>query len=208
MDERCSFLLISCGLIGLGGCLALIVGNVVGSIVVPNHDWIADTVSDLAAGKYERIQDFALFGYAAALIACAVGAAHYHLGGKSWTGGVFCLTLLALTVTVIGARDEYGDADHDGIVIHVYLVYALGVLFAATPFLMAGGMGREAPHLKWIAVVCGLLWIVAAPIFFFLPTGIDGLYERGLGLISIAWTGTLSWMLLRAGYFRARRGVL
>ena len=203
-DERCSFMLISCGLIGLGGCLALVGGNVIGSIVVPDHDWIADTISDLAAGRYERIQDFALFGYAAALIACAIGAAHHHLGGRRWTGGVFCLALLAFTVTVIGARDEYGDADSDGIVIHIYLVYALGVLFAAAPLLMAGGMGREAQRFRWISIGCAALWILTAPIFFFLPTGIDGLYERGLGLISIVWISTLSWMLFRAGFFQAR----
>ena len=157
MDGRCSFLLITCGLIGLAGCLALIVGNAVGSVVVPNHDWIADTVSDLAAGKYERIQDVALFGYAAALNACAIGAAHYHLGGRRWTGGVLCLTMLSLTITVIGARDEYGDADSGGVVIHIYLVYGLGVLFAVAPFLIAGGMGREAPAFKWISIACALL---------------------------------------------------
>ncbi len=199
MGERCPFLLITCAVIGFGGCAALIAGNVVGSIVVPDYNWIADTVSDLGAGEYERIQDFAIYGYAAALIACAIGSANDHRGQKRWSAGVFCLALLALTLAVIGARDEYGDADHDGVVIHTYLVYALGVLFAAAPLLMAAGMGRAASHYKSIAIGCAVLWTVAAPVFFFLPTGIDGVYERGLGLISIVWVSTLSWLLLMTG---------
>lgn len=202
MNERCSFLLITCGVIGFGGCLAAIIGNIAGGMLVPDYDWVADTISDLGAGKYEWIQDFAIYAYVGSLIACAIGAAHHHLGGKRWSSGIFCLTLLALTVTVIGARDEYGDSDHDGIVIHQYLVYGLGVLFAVMPLLMAKGMGREAPHYRWMSMATAFLWTIAAPVFFFLPTGIDGLYERGLGLIAIFWVSTFSWLLFQAG----RRG--
>lgn len=203
MARPCPILLTACGIVGMLGSLALVAGNVVGSMVVPGHDWVADTVSDLAAGKYEFIQDVSLYGYAAALLACAIGAAHYHLGTGRWSVGILCLTLLALMVVIIGARNEYGDGDEEGIVLHIYFVYVLGALFAAAPFLMARGMGREARSFRWIALTCGALWALAAPIFFFLPTGWDGAWERGLGLITVVWIVSLSWLLLRAGWRRS-----
>lgn len=191
-------LLLAAGGIAIAGSVALISGNVIGSMVVPGHDWIADTVSDLAAGRYEIIQDVALYGYAASLIACALGAAHLHQDGTRWNLGICCLALLAMCVVIIGARNEYGDQDKDGVVIHIYVVYALGVLFSALFLLMARGMGGVAKPYALISYCCAGLWSVGAPIFFFMPTGYDGAFERGLGVITVIWVTAFSWMLISA----------
>ena len=162
-------------------------GNVVGSIVVPGHDFIADTVSDLAAGRYEIIQDVALYGFAASLLALSLAAAHLHNGRIRWSILTFSLALLAVCVVIIGARNEYGDSDTGGVVIHIYLVYALGGLFF-TAFLIGGLSGRRvASYLPPVSWACLALWTVGAPTFFFLPTGWDGLWERGLGVICAVW---------------------
>lgn len=192
-------LLIFCGAIGLIGSVMLAVGNIVGSMVVPGHDWVADTVSDLAAGEHEIIQDFSLYGYAAALIACAIGAAHYHLGRGWWSIGVLSLTLLALLVTLVGARNEYGDGDDEGLVLHIYFVYGLGVLFTVAPFAMARGMGIDGAVYRWIAWITGAFWAIGAPIFFFLPTEWDGAWERGLGVVTMVFIMALSVLLIQAG---------
>ncbi len=176
-----------CAAIAVLGSISLIAGNVVGSLVVPGHNWVSDTVSDLAAGRYEIIQDVALYGYAGALVAAAIGAAHSHSGGWQWSVGIFGLTLLALCVVVIGARNEYGDNDNEGVVIHIYVVYALGVLFTATFLAMAKGLGRHSRTLEWLSYICAGLWSVGAVIFFLLPTDIDGIWERGLGIITVVW---------------------
>ena len=84
--------------------------------------------------------DFSLFTFAAGLAGLAVAAAHAHLGGRRWAWGVICLLVLAGLVMVIGARDEYGDGDDTGVVIHVYLVWGLGAVFTAMPLLMATGL--------------------------------------------------------------------
>lgn len=194
---RSPHLLVICAVIGFAGSAVLILGNIVGSLVVPNYDWVADSVSDLAAGPSDIIQDVALYGYAAALGACAVGAAHDHLGGKRWSGGILCLMLLATVVTIIGARNEYGDGDREGVVIHIYLVYALGALFLAAPLLMAHGMGRVGATFERVALGCAVVWGIGAPVFFMVPTSIDGLVERGLGLVTVVWVGSLCWVLLR-----------
>lgn len=199
IEDHSPLLLIVCGLLGFFGAASLIVTNAIGSMVVPDHDWMADTVSDLAAGEYEWIQDFGLHAYAAGLLACAIASAHYHLGTGKWSLGILCLAVLALCVEIIGARNEYGDGDDEGIVIHIYLVYGLGVFFTAAPLLMASGLGRIRPIYKWISIGCGLLWAGAAPVFFLLPTGIDGAWERGLGIITIVWVCILSWIFLSVG---------
>jgi hypothetical protein len=185
--ERSPHLLVACAIVGCLGSIALFVGNVVGSIVVPNYDWVADTVSDLAAGPYEIIQDVALYGYAAALGALAVAAAHDHLGGLRWSGGILCLMLLAAVVTIVGARNEYGDADAEGVVIHIYLVYLLGVLFLLAPLAMGHGLGRVHRVYAYISYGCASVWALGAPLFFMLPTGIDGLFERFLGIVTLTW---------------------
>ena len=195
-QKRDRHLLLGAGGIAIFGSICLLVGNIVGSMVVPNHDWVADTVSDLAAGKYEIIQDVALYGYAAALIACALGAAHFHAHTLRWNGGILSLAILAASVIVIGARNEYGDQDSDGIVIHVYLVYVLGVFFTALFVLMAQGMAAVDKSFAYISYACAVLWGAGAPIFFVLPTNIDGAFERGLGVVTMVWVCSFGWMLI------------
>ncbi|WP_224826784.1 DUF998 domain-containing protein [Cognatishimia sp. MH4019] len=190
-----SQLLIGSAVVAVAGTIAMVLGNIIGSMVVPNHDWVADTVSDLAAGKYEIIQDVALYGFAGALVACALAAAHLHLDGARWNIGIACLALLAMCVVVIGARNEYGDNDNEGIVIHIYVVYVIGALFAALFLTMGRGLGKIARRYGVMSYFCAALWIVGAPIFFFMPTGYDGAYERGLGIISVVWVIAFSWML-------------
>ena len=181
-----------CAGLGFVGIAALLIGNAVGSIVVPGHDWVADTVSDLAAGKYEIIQDVALYGYAAALMAVGLGAAHIHPGGHRWTVGVFALACLAVIVTIVGARNEYGDGDSEGVVIHIYLVYGLGVLFTAAMASMAADLDRYRRGMAVFSYTCAVLWAVGAVIFFMMPTGYDGAWERGLGLVTMVWLGAVA----------------
>ncbi|WP_306115542.1 DUF998 domain-containing protein [Roseovarius sp. MMSF_3305] len=191
-----SELLFGAATVAIVGNAAMLMGNVIGSMVVPNHDWVADTVSDLAAGKYEIIQDVALYGYASALVACAVAAAHLHLDGTRWNVGIACLALLAMCVVVIGARNEYGDNDNEGVVIHIYVVYVIGLLFAVLFLSLARGLGKIARRYGIMSYCCAALWIIGAPVFFFMPTGYDGAYERGLGVITMIWVLSFSWMLI------------
>lgn len=180
--------------LAIAGPVIFSLSILIADFVVPDHDWLADTISDLGAGKYEYIVDLGIYAYSMSLIACAVGAAHAHLGGRGWTLGIYGLILTGLIVFLVGARNEYGDADQDGTVIHVYLVYALGALFAVIPWAMSAGAGAISRTLGILCKVATILWVPLAPVFFFMPDGIDGIYERMLGgitflfVISIALT--------------------
>lgn len=184
----------------IAGCILLPISILIADFVVPNHDWIADTISDLGAGRYEFIVDTGIYAFSASLLFVAMLSTHVHLGTKGWSLGTVCFGLASLIVFLIGARNEYGDQDNEGVVIHIYLVYALGVLLGLAPFLMARGMGRVGTAERAWLMALGGLWVVCAPVFFFLPTDVDGIYERFLGLIAIA----INLLFARVFILRAR----
>lgn len=193
------YFLIALGTIGIAGCAVSILGTLIAPFFVPDYNWMADTISDLAAGDSEIIMDVALYCFAAGLFAVTLAASHAHLGRVSWSVGVFSLAILSALVVIIGARNEYGDADSEGVVIHVYLVYALGFFFALAPLSMAQAIGIGHRWAKWSLLVLAVLWSVGSPIFFFLPTSFDGLFERVLGLIACAIVTVLSIVFLIRG---------
>ena len=182
--------------IALAGPVIFAIAILIADFVVPDHDWIADTISDLGAGPYEFIVDIGIYAYSAALLACAIGSAHAHLGGKGWSLGLYGLLATGLIVFLVGARNEYGDADRDGTVIHVYLVYALGVAFTVIPWAMSAGAGAIDRRLGWVCRTVTALWIPMAPVFFLMPDGWDGLYERGLGLVTACFVVAIALALL------------
>jgi len=187
------------GWVAVLGCVVFAISILIADFVVPDHDWIADTISDLGAGRYEFIVDIGIYAFSAALVACALLCAHVHLGGARWSAGTIGLAALALIVFLVGARNEYGDNDSDGVVIHIYLVYALGLLMLLIPWLLSHGLEGTAPEQGKALRVISLLWLISAPPFFFLPTGIDGLYERYLGLIAMAMVVLLGRLFIRRG---------
>lgn len=191
LPERPNFLKGS-AVIAIAGCIVFAVSILIADVVVPDHDWVADTISDLGAGKYEFIVDVGIYAFSASLIACAVGAAHAHLGATGWTVGIYGLIVTGLIVFLIGARNEYGDNDNDGWVIHIYLVYVLGLTFAVMPWAMAAGAARVDRRLGTVCKGITIIWVLAAPVFLFLPTGVDGVYERGLGGITFVFVAALA----------------
>ena len=192
-------LMIYLGWYSVIACVISAASVLIADFVVPDHDWIADTISDLAAGKYEFIVDIGIYALSSALIAIALLAAHVHMDGWRWSVSIVGLAILGLIVFLIGARNEYGDNDSEGVVIHVYLVYVLGFIMAAVPALMAQGAGRGGRGYQLMLIGISIIWVVSAPIFFFLPTGWDGIYERYLALITFAMILTLARLFIKRG---------
>lgn len=174
------------------GCIIFAISILIADFVVPNHDWIADTISDLGAGKYEFIVDIGIYAFSASLISVALLTAHVHLGGWPWSIGIIGFALLGLIVFLVGARNEYGDSDDEGVVIHIYLVYAIGFLMTVLPLAMASGAQRVRSSFRPVLIGIAILWTLSAPLFFFLPDNIDGIYERYLGLIAMAFVWTMA----------------
>lgn len=167
------------------GCAIFAISILIADFVVPKHDWVADTISDLGAGRYEFIVDIGIYAFSASLISIAILAAHVHLGGLHWSMGIIGLMALGLLVFLVGARNEYGDNDTEGFVIHRYLVYGISALTSLVPFLMSSGAARIARAYRPTLIGIAIVWAVCAPVFFFLPDNVDGIYERFLGTIVV-----------------------
>ena len=197
--EEESGLLVWLGAYAILGCAVFAVSILIADFVVPDHDWIADTISDLGAGRYEFIVDIGIYAFSASLISLALLAAHAHMGGWGWSVGIVGIAILGLIVFLVGARNEYGDNDTEGVVIHAYLVYVLGLLFTVVPWVMSSGASRAGGVYGLTLKITSVVWALSAPVFFFLPTGIDGLYERYLGLIAFVMVITLAVLFIRRG---------
>ena len=184
------------GWIGVAGCALVSLAILIAPAFVPDYDWIRDTISDLAAGDSKWIVDYGLYAFAAGLAATAFGMWHVHPGGRGWTAASVAIGVAALAVLVIGARDEYGDGDTGGLVIHSYVVMAYGLAMAVAAFAAAPSAAAARGWFRPALIGLGLLWCLASPYFFFMGTSWDGLYERGLGVIAAAITVILDRVLV------------
>lgn len=195
----------ACGLLGLLGILASVVTSLVGVWVHDRVGFVAETISDLAAGRHAWIQDLGLYALALGMVATAAALWRGGPHGLAWRVGTAGLIVLAIIIAVIGGYGEYGDLDEGGVVIHIYLVIALGVGFPAVVLLLTPGLRRFDPAWgRWNALLA-VVWIVAAPLFFLVPTGWDGLYERGVALLLLVWLAALARLLMRPRRYSARR---
>lgn len=192
-------MMLTLGALTWAGCATLVLATLIAPFFVPNYDRVADTISDLAAGDSEIIMDVALYGFAIGIMAVSLGFAHEHLGKAGWSTGVMSLAIVAGLVVIIGARNEYGDGDNEGVVIHIYLVYALGLLFVIIPATLFSGLRGHHPCAAWLTVALAVAWAIMAPVFLMSPTRIDGLLERILGLTACAMIATYGTVIFKRG---------
>jgi len=196
------------GLAGAGGCAAALVADIVGILVHPHFNARRRTISDLAAGENAWISDLGLYALAIGLAFIAWGlwrlTDEARRRGIAWRGGAVALGLAAVCIAVIAGYSEYGDGDTGGITIHMEVVYTLAALFFLAPLLLAKGLTPFGHVWRNASFAFAGLWLVLAPPFLIMPTAWDGLYERLLALLLIAWVGGLSVLLVREGRRRTR----
>lgn len=202
-DERPE-LLILCGALGLIGPLAMTLGIVVVQTMSPGHDWVSDTISDLARDDTAWIMDPIFYLNAAAMLALAIGAAHLHVGRWDWSLGLFALAGIALVITLLGVWDEFYSAPGvDKVSVHTRLATLLFPLFTIGPLAMARGIGRVGARHRTLFLASGLLWPITALVYFYGPAEYYGLTERIAGATTLLWVLPLGLWFLRRGLRRA-----
>lgn len=195
--HREPLLLYTCGTLGIIGSLAPTVTMVWGGLI-SEHDFMADTVSDLGRGAHGVIMDTGFFINAAAMLGLALGAANLHGGQRHWTGAILCLSLLALNIVAIGLWDAFGrTAEGDGRSVHTWLTFGLAPLYLLGPLLMAPVVRGGHPRLAAAFVLSAVLWIILAAVFKLSPDGVDGFFEKLAVAATLIWTLPLSWWMLR-----------
>ena len=188
-----------CGAVGLLGCLGVVAGDVAGIIVYEPHNPISETISNLAAGQYAWIQDISLDLFAASSIASGLGLANWRLGAFRWKAAAALLVMLGVDLVLIAEHNQYAGRNVPGATIHTACVYALGALFTLITFLLASDLRRIGPAWARFDLTVAVIWIIAAPFFFLVPTGWDGAYERTLALMVVIWFAAISWLLIKRG---------
>ena len=194
-----SRLLQVCGYIGLFGCIAAVVTDIIGIIVVEKHNPISETISALAITKYAWIQDLGLDLFALGLIACAIGLFSWNLNGATWKIGAFLLFLLGIDIVLIAEHNQYAGREGVGASIHIQCVYVLGLLFTLLTLLFATGLRKLGRNWYRFGIGITIFWVISAPTFFIVPTNIDGAYERFTAMIMLTWVAAISWLLIRKG---------
>lgn len=191
---------------GLVGNIAPLVATAAAAATA-EHDFLSDTISDLARGPHKWIMDTGFYMNAAGLLALAIGAAHVHLGRAAWSLGLFCLSFLALVIVMLGLWDAFhtGPAAPDTLSVHTRLSYFLGPLYLAGPLLMARGARRVARIYAWLFVVSAALWAAFAVPYKLAPTSYDGVLEKIAVAATMLWTVPLAWLFLVRGLRRRHR---
>lgn len=174
-------------------CCVLVVGTdlVLGFFLQPNYSPISDTISDLAAGgRYAQWQDLAMEAFAIAVVLTGVGLLLARRSGARWIAGSAAMVVTGILVFFIARRDEYGDLDEGGLVLHYRMVYAMAALVPASLLLLRKDIARRSDRttaIRILFVALTIVWIVGSPIFYFMDTAYDGLVERALAAVMILW---------------------
>jgi hypothetical protein len=180
------------------GCLLVLIAHVAGIIVVDRHNLISETISRLAAGRHEWIQDWGLNALAIGIAAAAVGLFLRGPARWPWRLGCAALLLAAVDLVIIAEHNEYADLDREEGEIHQIAASIFWALMLLPMILLAPGFRRASRSwAKW-SITAGVLWLILAPLaIYVVPTSWDGLAERIAALVLWAWLILLGWRLWR-----------
>ena len=197
--------------LALLGAVAVVVANVVGVWLHPTTGFFADTISNLAAGRHAWVLDGALVLFAIGMVAIGIALWRQDLDGWRFRTGAALTMLTGLGIAVIALRNEYGDNDTGGLVIHLEVVVAMALAFAAATWLVAPGLTRVGSRWSTFSALIGMGWLLLGLAFFFLASdGWDGLVERLAAGLMVIWALAMARLVVKereASGLWAGRGV-
>lgn len=183
------------GGIAIAGCAISVACDLLGAALSERIGLVRDTISNLAAGQWDILSDLGIYAFVVGVLAVTAGLIRWRVSRWDWRAGTVLLVLLALDYALIAAYEAYSTGD--GPQIHYKLVYFMGAAFPLTVLLTAGQFVEIERRLGIALYVGGVLWAVAAPFLFVVPTAWDGLYERALAFGKLAWFVTMGVMIWR-----------
>lgn len=187
------------GALVIAGCGIAVVLDLTGAGLSDRVGMIRDTISNLAASGREtwvdEIADTGLYAFALAVLATTAGLSRWRIERLDWKLGMVLLVAVAVCVMLIAGYEAYETGN--GPVIHYRLVYVLGLAFPLTVLLTAGQFYHIRKPLGVALYALGVVWAMAAPFLFVVPTAWDGAYERGLAGLMLGWFLVMGVMIWR-----------
>ena len=172
----------------LVGAAAVVLANLVAAWLHEETGLFADTISNLAAGRYGWVLDTALVLFAVGMAAVGWALWRYRLDGWRWHAGAVLTGLVALAIAIIALYNEYGDGDTGGTTIHLEVVIGMAVAFTVLTWLLAPGLSRVGDGWAAFSALMGFGWLLIGLAYFFLaPDGWDGLIERIAAGFMVMW---------------------
>jgi hypothetical protein len=182
----------------LAGCALALAADLTMWFLLPGYSPVAQTISELGAGPHQAVQDTGITAFSVGTALLGLGLTLRGEGSAAALAVRAAIFLLAVVIAGIALHNEYGDGDPGGLEIHRYLLAALYLL---VPFILFFGH-RAAPvrhrATKRLCSYVAIGWLVLAPLFFVVPDGWDGAYERALALVLVGAVGVSAWRLFRS----------
>ena len=167
------------------------------ALLVESYSPIRETISALAVGPGSWLLDIGLWIFAAGCVALAFAMFRWHLGARAWRLAAVAIMLLGPVIGVIALFNEYAGKHNAGANVHLAAVCALGLLVAAAALLVVPSLRLHDDRLARRGVIFAGAWVILAPLFFVIPDGWNGGYERLLALMLLGWVATISSFVLR-----------
>ena len=183
------------GGVAIAGSLTTVVTDLAGVALADRISLTADTISNMAAGNYDLLADLGLYAFVIGVIATTAGLLRWRIDRTDWKAGAAMLVIFAAAIVLVAGYEAYSTGD--GPVIHIYLVYALGIAFPLAVLLTAGQIYEIDKRVGAACYVLGAAFAIMGPGLFMMPTAWDGLYERFLAFLMVAWFVTMGVMIWR-----------
>ncbi|XBQ14918.1 MAG: DUF998 domain-containing protein [Oceanicaulis sp.] len=192
--------LFACGIAAVLGAVAGLSGDIITVRLNDQLNFVANTVSQGAAGPHSIWVDLGLTLEGLGLVAIAAGLHHWSLGrNPRFIAGCAVMALTGLSVVLLAWHNAYGDGEPGGFVFHKPLTLVIGLLFAAALGLLARELGElDTGYYRFSFIAAGA-WLIAWPAFIVTPEAYNGAVERIAGFTLITWMVIAGRLLMRRG---------
>ncbi|OBX26019.1 uncharacterized protein DUF998 [Gelidibacter algens] len=176
------------------GSLSTIVADVVGIMVVEDHNPVRQTISQLAHGKYAYIQDIGLTVFGIGILLGGMALYVWRSNSTMLKLGAFLLGIMGICIVVLAEFNQF--AGTPGTTIHIVLSVVIGLLYLSSTILI--GIAFKKINTNWYygSIGIGISFLMACSGFLIISEAYEGAYERGVVLIVLIWFCAMAYQMM------------
>ncbi|TXD84271.1 DUF998 domain-containing protein [Subsaximicrobium wynnwilliamsii] len=183
------------GIALIAGSILALVADVVGILVVEDHNPIRQTVSQLAHGKYAYIQDIGLALFGVGILIAGATLYLWKSDAFKCEWGATLLSIMGICIVVLAEFNEF--AGTPGTTVHIVLAVFIGVLFMLCTFLIGLAFKKINKNWYYASIGMGILFLVSCSGFLVISQAYQGAYERGVIQIVLIWFCAMGYQMIK-----------